>query len=224
MSATVLILVRHGATQANVCRPHRLQGLRPDSELIEQGRKQARALAIVLGDWPIVQIYSSPLRRALETARLIVGRRELPIVLEEGIIEADVGEWTDLTWPEIEQRWPKEYRAFHEDPERHGYFGGENLGQVWARALPAVERLVSQHVGEMLLVVSHGAVNRVLLAHWLGIPVRSARSLPQDNAALNIIEFSERSVKVRTMNSFPDAYLAGVLARRERPAACKHAG
>lgn len=200
MSRTVLILVRHGATQANVCRPHRLQGLRPDSELIEQGKEQARAVGREVWHCSIDRVYSSPLRRARQTAQLIAEPLGMGVRVEEGIVEADIGQWTDLSWPEIEQRWPEEYRAFHEDPERHGYLGGENLSQVLARAQPAIEKLVARHGGKTILVVSHGAVNRVLLAHWLGVPLRYARRIPQDNAACNIAEFEGGEMKVRTVN------------------------
>ena len=60
--------------------------------------------------------------------------------------------------------WPTEHRAFHEDAERHGYPGGENLAQVRDRALPAIERLAARYAGQTFVVVSHGVVNRVLLA------------------------------------------------------------
>jgi broad specificity phosphatase PhoE len=212
LSKTTLILVRHGATQANVCRPHRLQGLRPDSELIAQGRQQARAVRESLRDRTVAAVYSSPLKRAKETAEIVAEPHGLPVEIEENTLEADVGLWTDLSWPEIEQRWPEECRAFHSDPERHGYLGGENLAQVQARALPAVQGLIARHHGEALVVVSHGAVNRVLLAHWLGMGISAARTIPQENAAINLVEFQGGEAKVRTVNSIsrPADVLAGV--------------
>ena len=68
--------------------------------------------------------------------------------------------------------------------------------------------LVRQHGGKTFLVVGHGLVNRVLLAHWLGLPLRLARRLPQDNAGLNLIEFHGLDAKVRTVNAV--GHLAGV--------------
>jgi broad specificity phosphatase PhoE len=137
----------------------------------------------------------------------------LPVVIEEGVIEADIGRWTDLSWPEIEQRWPEEHHAFQEDPEQHGYPDGENLGQVKDRSLAAIEKLVRQHTDETFLVVSHGVVNRVLLAHWTGTPFRHARRIPQDNAAFNIVEFQESALNVVKLNA--SMHLAGLV----RPAA-----
>jgi broad specificity phosphatase PhoE len=125
----------------------------------------------------------------------------MPIEVVDELVEADIGLWTDLSWPEIADRWPDESQLFHQDPEEHGYLGGENLAQVRARTVPAMERLIARHSGESLLVVSHGAVNRVLLAHWMGMPLRFARKIPQDNAGINLVEFQSGHVKVRTINA-----------------------
>jgi broad specificity phosphatase PhoE len=218
LTTTVLILVRHGATRANVERPYTIQGLRPDSDLIDAGVVQAKATGQALQSYPIVHAYCSPLTRARQTAEVLADFLRVPLDVEPALVEADVGRWVGLTWAEIEQRWPAEYRAFHDDPERHGYPGGENLGQVRGRVLPAVEGLVARHRGETVLVVGHGLTNRVLLAHWLGLPLRYARQIPQDNAAFSAIEFRGAAVRVRTVNALAplDGYLpdaAGCVAR-----------
>lgn len=198
---TVLILVRHGATRANLMQPYRLQGLRPDGRLAETGKRQADALGKTLARFPVAALYCSPLLRARQTARFIIDKRRIPKIIEKSIIEADLGEWSGCTWPEVEKRWPKEYRAFHRSPERHGYLGGENLTDVRRRVVPAVERLLSRHAGQTIVVVSHGVVNRVLLAGWLKLPLRYGRQIPQDNAAYNVIEFTDGKAKVRTVNA-----------------------
>jgi broad specificity phosphatase PhoE len=209
LQRTVVYLLRHGATPANVCRPHVLQGLRPDTELMDRGQEQARAAGLALCREPIVRVYSSPLKRALQTAKLVAQPCGAPVVLDDTLVEADVGDWTSLSWPEIERRWPEQHRAFHHDAERYGYLGGENLAQVRARALPAIERLAKLHTGETIAVVGHGVVNRVLLAHWIGIPLRFARQVPQDNAGISTFEFREGKVQVRTVNAV--AHLGGML-------------
>jgi broad specificity phosphatase PhoE len=198
---TKLILVRHGATAANLSRPYALQGSKPDSELIAQGHDQARAAAQALAGYRLARIYCSPLKRARTTAEAIAARAAAPLEVVEGLIEADIGLWTGLTWEEIEKRWPAEYRDFHDDAETNGYLGGENLAQVRQRILPTVEALVAAHPGETIAVVGHGVVNRVLLAHWLGLPLRHARSLPQDNGGISVVEFEKGRAKVITVNA-----------------------
>jgi broad specificity phosphatase PhoE len=197
---TRLLLARHGATRANLARPYILEGLRPDSELAGVGFAQARAAGEALRTFPVGTIYSSPLRRARATAGVIAERLGVQVEIEPGLAEADVGLWAGLSWQEVERRWPGECAAFRDDPEQNGYLGGENLPQVRARVVPVVEGLVQRHAGECFLVVAHGAVNRVLLAHWLGIPLRFARRLPQDNAAFNVVEFTDGEFTVRTLN------------------------
>jgi broad specificity phosphatase PhoE len=198
---TTLILVRHGATAANTTRPYTLQGVRPDSELVDAGVRQAQAAGRALLAFPIRTIYSSPLRRARATAELIAAPQRLSVIVEDGLVEADVGTWSGLTWEEVEHRWPREFAAFHADAETNGYLGGENLAQVRDRVLPVVERLIAKHDDEMIAAVSHGVVNRVLLAHWLGLSLRLSRQLPQDNTGFNVIEFTGGRAKVRTVNA-----------------------
>jgi broad specificity phosphatase PhoE len=201
VSRTLLILVRHGATAANVQRPYLLQGLRPDLDLTDAGREQARAAAAALRAYPVDRLYCSPLRRARQTAEPIGAALALPPEPHDGFLEADLGAWSGLTWPEVERRWPAEYRAFQDDAEAHGYLGGESLGQVRDRALPAAEGLAARHGGETVVVVGHGVVNRVLLAHWLGLPLRHARLLPQDNGGLSVVELHGGRAEVRTLNA-----------------------
>jgi broad specificity phosphatase PhoE len=200
MNTTRLILVRHGATEANLRAPYTLQGLRPDADLASEGVAQAQAAAEILGTFAIGFIYCSPLLRARRTAGLINEVLRAPLDIEPALVEVDIGRWAGLTWEEIERRWPKELRAFRDDPERRGYLRGENLADVRRRAVPAVERLIDRHTGETILVVGHGVVNRVLLAHWLGLPLRCARQLPQDNAGYSVVEFHGSEVRVRTIN------------------------
>jgi broad specificity phosphatase PhoE len=164
------------------------------------GREQARAAADALRSFPIKKAYCSPLRRAAATARCIADTLGVPLGVEPELVEADVGLWADLTWQEVARRWPEAYRAFHADPQRHGYLGGESLGAVRERVLPVMTRLVERHPGQTLLVVGHGTVNRVLVAHWLGLPPRDARNLRQDNAGYNVVEFRSGRPCVRTVN------------------------
>jgi broad specificity phosphatase PhoE len=209
---SVLILARHGVTEANVRLPSTLQGLRPDSALIDEGLLQARAMADALAGHAVVHAYCSPLGRSRQTAEVITDALGVPLTVDGGLAEADVGLWAGLSWEEVARRWPEESRAFHDAPDVNGYLGGENLAQVARRVLPAVERLVGRHTGETVLVVGHGVVNRVLLAHWLGLPLRHARGLPQDNGGLSIVEYRGGSARVRTVNAV--AHLDA--ARRER--------
>jgi broad specificity phosphatase PhoE len=200
MAATTMLLVRHGATEANLCRPYLLQGLRPDHDLAACGHRQAEATAAALLGYPVAHIYSSPLKRAVQTATILCQRLRVRLDIEEGLVEADVGEWSGLSWDEVARRWPEEYRAFQEDAEQQGYLGGETMAEVRNRVCEVLHALHRQHEEETIVLVSHGVVNRVLLAEGMGLPLRYARRIPQDNGAYNRLELSDRQLQVKTVN------------------------
>jgi broad specificity phosphatase PhoE len=150
-----LILVRHGETEWN--RERRYQG-HADPPLNDAGREQARELARRLADMPLDVAYTSDLRRAAETARIVLEGRGVPLVEDPGLREIDVGSWSGLTRDEIEERFPG-------DTEHDGETRDEHLGRV----LAAVEEIAGRHPGQRVLIVSHGGSIRTLRRHALQV-------------------------------------------------------
>lgn len=148
---TELYLVRHGETDWNL--QHRIQGL-TDIPLNEDGRAQARATGRLLARRRWDGIYSSPLSRAFETARIIsaeVGLGEPQVI--DALVERNYGEAEGLDFAEIDRRWP----------DRGHVPGQESREEVIARVLPALRELAAAHPGESLIVVSHGGAIRSVL-------------------------------------------------------------
>jgi phosphoserine phosphatase len=185
VSGIRILLIRHGETEWN--RIRRFQG-RSDLPLNQEGRNQAQALACALKEEPITAIYSSPLIRAIETARLIgVGHPAVPLFVEEGFVEMDLGEFEGIE----AQRWAEQYpdfrKAWRENPAGVRMPGGESLQEVQDRAMGALERIASLYSPEStLLLSSHNFVNRAILCAALKIPLDRFRELPQETAALNV--------------------------------------
>jgi 2,3-bisphosphoglycerate-dependent phosphoglycerate mutase len=152
---TTLILARHGETDWN--RDGRFQG-HADPPLNATGRAQARRLAEVLADEAIDAIYSSDLRRAHETAEIVAARHGLGVVVDPDLRERDVGEWSGLTMPEIEERYPDELRRFREE----GTSVGESREALAQRVVAAVRRIADAHPAGQILVVTHGGALRTL--------------------------------------------------------------
>jgi probable phosphoglycerate mutase len=152
---TTLLLARHGETDWN--RDGRFQG-HADPPLNDRGREQARALARALADEPIDAIYSSDLLRAHETAQIIAGQRGMEVVVDAQLRERDVGEWSGLTLPEIEERFPDELRRFREE----GASIGESHEALSERIVEAVRRIAGAHPAGHLLLVTHGGALRTL--------------------------------------------------------------
>lgn len=194
-------LVRHGATDSNLANPPILQGRSIDGPLSAAGREQAAAAAACLAELGVSAVYSSPLRRARETAEAIALPHQLPIHLVEEISEVDVGAWERRSWVEIAKTEPDAYRRFQEDPARHGYRDGENLQQVHERVEPAIHALMDRHMGERIVIVAHNVVNRVFLANTLAIPLARARSVTQANCGINVLRRHNGATQAVTINA-----------------------
>ena len=197
----IMYLIRHGATANNVADPPLLQGLSSDPELSPEGRGQVERTADFLSHQPIRSVYCSPMLRAKQTAGAIAVPHGLAPQIIEPIIEIDVGAWEMRSWKEISQSEPEAYAQFMENPAVHGYRDGENLNQVHARVKPAIEQLMQRHLGEVIVVVAHNVVNRVLLADLLRLPIALARGISQDNCGINVVRHVDGSMKLKSTNS-----------------------
>lgn len=198
---TWMYLLRHGATDNNVANPPRLQGRGSDLPLSAEGRTQAGRAAELLRDRPIVAIYCSPLLRARQTAEALSAAIHLPIQLVDAITEVDVGQWEGRDWGEIERTEPEAFQRFMEDPGAWPYAGGESMGEVQRRVVPALDELLARHPGQSIVVVSHNVVNRCYLAHLLGLPLARGRAIAQENCGVNVIRRRSGKISLITLNS-----------------------
>src|SRR5262249_10255075 len=199
--ATVLYLIRHGATEANLADPPRLQGRRHDPPLARVGVRQAEATRDFLAGRRLDVCYCSPLLRAVQTAAIVAAPHGVsPQPLDE-LTECDVGRWEGLDWTTIRYLDAEGHRAFHDDPARHGYPGGESFADVLARAAPAFARRPSAHAGAALLVVAHHVVNRTYLASLLGLPPAQARLVTLDNCGISVVVRRGAQTSVATLNA-----------------------
>ena len=154
----------------------------------------------LLKQLPIKACYSSPLLRALETAEAIARPHGHAVETIEDLKEVNVGQWENKNWPQIKAETPEAYHNFQNNPEQFGYLGGENLTEVQQRVLPAVEKCLTQHLGQAIVVVGHNVVNRALLATLLNLPLSKARGLTQNNCGVNLIRYRNGDLKILTMN------------------------
>lgn len=184
--ATRVFLVRHGATVLSA--EDRYAGA-VDAALADEGRAQARALARRLAGEPLAGVYSSPMSRTLETARLIVAERDLAVTEVPDLRETDHGHWEGKTRDEIKAGFDEEYARWERDPFTYAPTGGETGLQVLSRALPAFLAIVSRHPDASVLVVSHKATIRLVVGHLMGVELRGYRDrLDQSPCALNILD------------------------------------
>jgi len=196
---TRIFLVRHGETDWN--QTHRFQG-RVDIPLNDEGKNQAHALALTLKDEPLIAMYSSPLLRAIETARLIKEfHPSTPLFEEGGLTEMDLGEFDGME----AGYWAAHYQDFFETwwstPACLRMPGGESLQEVKMRAIDTLERIAKLYPsGGSLLLCSHNFVNRSILCHAMGFPLDRFREVQQDVAALNILYIHGQQVWAEVVN------------------------
>jgi broad specificity phosphatase PhoE len=167
---TEILLARHGETDWN--RESRFQG-HADPPLNGSGRQQAAELANALASEEFAAVYSSPLRRALETAQAVADRRGLTAVPIDGLREVDVGSWEALTRDEVEQRFPEQFRRWLD--YGRGWDDGETYEEMGDRVLAALDELAARHEGGRIVAVTHGGPIRAALARADGISHAEAR-------------------------------------------------
>jgi 2,3-bisphosphoglycerate-dependent phosphoglycerate mutase len=168
--ATTIVLVRHGETDWN--RDNRFQG-HADPPLNDTGREQARALAEQLRGEGLVVAYTSPLRRAAETAAILGEVLGLAAVPEDALMEVDVGSWSGLTRDEVEARFPSGYARWLE--YGHGWDDGESYDELGGRVVAGLSRISARHCDVAVLAVTHGGPIRSALAAADGVPFDEAR-------------------------------------------------
>jgi broad specificity phosphatase PhoE len=176
---TTLVLVRHGETDWN--RERRFQG-HADTPLNDAGRRQAAELADMLRGERLTVVYTSPLRRASETARIVAERLGLQALELEALREIDVGDWQGLTIEEVRARYPEHvHGAWHA-----GWPNGETHAEFDARVLPALLDLGTRHPDERVLGVTHAGPIRTALAAAASLSREESRAQigPLENCAV----------------------------------------
>ena len=192
-----LILARHGQTEVN--RLGNIQGVGP-APLNETGRKQAAKLAHALrADAPFV-LYSSPLKRAMETAHAVADRTGADIVPHDGLVEMDVGEFEGLSGPRLRERFPNVMQMWDEDAAHAVMPGGESLSDVRDRAWEAVKWLAERHPSDTVLAVTHNFTIQTIVCTALGMPLNNFRRLRVDLASISRLDVSDDRVTQVSIN------------------------
>jgi len=189
-----LLLVRHGETDWN--RESRFQG-KMDIPLNETGREQGRKTAEFLKETPLNFAISSPMLRPKETAELIlVHHSNVKLEIKEKLLEISHGKWEGKLKPEVQTQYPELLKQWQESPELVQMPDGENLQQVWDRAVGCWGEIVAEK-GESPdqintgIVVAHDAINKVILCALLGLSSRNFWNVKQGNGAVSVIDYPD---------------------------------
>ncbi|MFQ5716846.1 MAG: histidine phosphatase family protein [Nitrospinales bacterium] len=193
-------LIRHGET-ANAGR-NCFNG-HFDVDLSPLGLEQMRQVSQALKDKPIRSVYTSDLRRAREGARIIGEPHGREPISSSKFRELSVGKWEGLSVDEVNRKYPGEIQSRLANMVSSRVEGGETLHEMQARVLPAFREAAENHLNESIALVSHGGVNRVILCHVLGIPLKYIYRIQQDFAAINIVRLYKGTGMVELVNGSP---------------------
>lgn len=191
-----IYLFRHGETDWN--KERRLQG-QTDIPLNECGRELAVKTAEAMGGISFDRAFCSPLKRAQETARILLGAAGVPLETDRRLMEVGFGEWEGAGFDEAKQNHAHPLYDFYCRPERYvPPRGGETFQEVQRRGRQFLEERIYplERVCGNVLIVAHGALNRGILNDILGIPLERFWEIQLPNCAASILSLEEGRLRV----------------------------
>lgn len=179
---TQIILARHGNTPWNKDKIFRGS---KDIPLDDTGREEAWALGEWLKDETIHAAYTSPLSRSRDTAIAIARHHDLPVIDLPGLADLSYGDWEGVLLKEVKVKYADLYRQWEAAPHTVTFPNGESLELLRTRSLAAVEEVVQRHPDQTVLLVGHRAVNKVLIAAFIGLDNSHFWRIAQDTTCIN---------------------------------------
>ena len=195
-----LVLVRHGLSSFNA--KGLIQGRTDYSILSDIGYEQAEKAGEALSKIQFNEIYSSPLKRAAETANTIIKsfKNKKSIIYDENLLEVDLSSWSGLTINEVKNKYPESYLIWKENPENLILKRGDNnfqpIQELFQQAENFIKNILKIYEGENnanLLIVGHNAILRCLILKLIGKPKKGFRKIRLDNASFSILNILNRN-------------------------------
>ncbi|MGD2207425.1 MAG: histidine phosphatase family protein [Anaerolineae bacterium] len=197
---TSLLLIRHGQAAHNV--EGRWEGW-SETPLTGEGQRQAQALALRLASWTsaIDRLYSSPLRRAWQTAESLAQPLGLTPIPHDGLCEIDFGQVSGLTMEAFQESLPEVYGQWRNRNDLTFQFpGGEQRWGFFRRVGATLDEIVAQHRGEQVLIVAHGGTLRAGLAHLLPDSMSDWWAYDLNNASLTHVRIEDGMNTLAALN------------------------
>nr|WP_207719940.1 histidine phosphatase family protein [Clostridium algidicarnis] len=192
--AVNIYIARHGETKWNI--EGRMQGFK-NSDLTQRGISDARSLGESLKDIDFDCIYSSPLGRALDTAKYIRQDDNTKIILDDSLKELNLGLWEGMTHEEIKEKYPIQYNNFREHPESFESQGGESFLELIKRVEKGLNNIIKDENHENILIITHTCVIKAISIIVKGNDVKDFWNLPFiNNTSLTILEVINKEIKV----------------------------
>ena len=205
---TRLYLIRHAEAEGNIFR--RLHG-QYDSRITQNGLLQIAALRRRFEAVAIDAVYSSDLFRTRKTAEAIYLPKKLPLRTDPRFREVNVGVWENMTFGELERRWPEALDCFAHDPEHWTVPGAERFETYSARFEAGLRAVAAAHPGQTVAVFTHGCVLSGALHRMIGLPHNASRA---DNASVSLLEYEDGTLRAVTL--FDNSHLSQTISTQAR--------
>lgn len=195
---TTLYIVRHCQSGGNI--GGRFQG-RFDADITPAGEQQLDLLSLRFRNEPLDAIYSSPLLRARKTAEAVGRFHSLPIQIDEGLVEMDVGQMENLKLSEIGEKFPEVAKNWDRSPDLCQFPGGETMAQVYDRVNAALDRIIRENQGKTVFLATHGGVIRNLYARISFGSIKGLReSAVFGNTGVSVLEAEDGKLTWKLVN------------------------
>lgn len=192
-----LYLLRHGESEWNIT--GMVQGSK-NSELTSLGISQAEKAGESLKAEGIGSIYSSPLIRAEKTAKVVGEKIGLEPVVNESFQEMCFGHWEGQLLRTVEEEYRDEFMTWKKSPHTFKVEGSEQLVDVQARMIRAIEEIRASDDSENVLIVSHGTAIKAMMLGLLGIDLSKYGNFSVSNTGITKIEFGDYNTVMRYFN------------------------
>ncbi|MBN2394871.1 MAG: histidine phosphatase family protein [Candidatus Atribacteria bacterium] len=189
LQRTKIILVRHGECQGN--REDLFRG-RSDFPLNKEGFNQARELAKELKSFQPIKIFTSPLIRARQTAEAISQECNIQVEERYGMNNIELGSWEGKSKLYIAEKYPEQWQVWLKEPEKLSFPGMESLDKVQARSRKDLDDIIKEFSGKTVIIVSHRAVLKPLIASCIGIKKPYFWRVHVDTASYSVIHYEKR--------------------------------
>jgi len=176
-----LFLIRHGVIQSNL---EDIYAGRSPEGLTAVGVERAEQLGQEIGAWGIRAIYCSPLRRTLQTAQILNHYCRTELIIDQDLIEIELGKWTGLSKAQVYARYPAEYRIWISNPAQFREDGMESLVQVQQRVLRSANRFAEGEQPQIAAFVTHAVAVKLLVLHYRGLPMDHYHKIEAPNLSV----------------------------------------
>jgi probable phosphoglycerate mutase len=192
---TRVYLIRHGATNWI---GKRLPGWTPGVHLNDHGRAQVEGLTRILADVCFQAIYTSPLDRAVETARPLARAQKLRAILRPRLAEPRPGEWEGKPLRVLRRR--RLWLAIQHAPSMVRFPGGESFVEVQSRVVAELEALREKHPRQVIACVSHADTIKLAVAYYIGLPLDLFQRISISPASISILDIADGRARLLCLN------------------------